>query len=67
MWSNATDLTGVRWRTSSYTNGGNDAQCVEMACLEERRAIRDSKNPTGPALSFATRSFQAFLTEISGR
>ncbi|MBM7773677.1 hypothetical protein JOD54_003881 [Actinokineospora baliensis] len=37
----------VRWRKSSYS-GGNNGQCVELAhTLTE---LRDSKNPTGPAL-----------------
>lgn len=39
----------IRWRKSTYTNGGGDAQCVELA--HTRDSIRDSKNPTGPVLS----------------
>ena len=61
MWTRATDLSGVRWRTSSYTNGGSDPQCVELACLDDCGAIRDSKNPSGPALIFPTGAFQAFI------
>jgi len=40
------------WRKSSYSSdqGGN---CVEVADLNGGgRAVRDSKNPTGPALTF---------------
>lgn len=66
MWTRATDLSGVRWRTSSYTNGGSDPQCVELACLNDGGAIRDSKNPGGPALIFPTRAFQAFIA-FAGR
>lgn len=61
MWTRATDLSGVRWRTSSYTNGGSDPQCVELACLDDSGAIRDSKNPSGPALIFPKGAFQAFI------
>ena len=61
MWTRATDLPGVRWRTSSYTNGGSDPQCVELACLNDGGAIRDSKNPSGPALIFPMAAFQAFI------
>jgi hypothetical protein len=45
-----TDLTAARWHksTRSGSNGGN---CVEVAAnLPGIVAIRDSKNPTGPAL-----------------
>ncbi|MFJ6674363.1 DUF397 domain-containing protein [Actinosynnema sp. NPDC091369] len=61
----ATGLTGARWRKSSRSNGGGGAQCVELACLEAGRAVRDSKAPTGPALLFAARAFQAFMAEAA--
>ncbi|MGH3830159.1 MAG: DUF397 domain-containing protein, partial [Pseudonocardiaceae bacterium] len=40
----------VGWRTSSYssTNGA----CVEVVPAPEGILVRDSKNPTGPALTF---------------
>jgi hypothetical protein len=43
------DLTGVKWRKSSYTtsNGGN---CVEVAGAPGVIAVRDSKDPDGPVL-----------------
>ncbi|MEU4807520.1 DUF397 domain-containing protein [Actinosynnema sp. NPDC023587] len=54
----------LRWRKSSFTNTGNDPQCVELACPSaDRRAVRDSKQPDGPMLSFPARAFHAFLTE----
>ena len=40
------DLSAARWRKSSRSAGNNGA-CVELANLG---AVRDSKNPTGPAL-----------------
>jgi Domain of unknown function (DUF397) len=37
---------GRRWRRSSFSSNGAD--CVELATAG---AVRDSKNPGGPALS----------------
>ncbi|MEV0676733.1 DUF397 domain-containing protein [Actinosynnema sp. NPDC050436] len=55
-------LNGARWRKSSYTNGGGDAQCVELACLSGEIAVRDSKQPASAVLVFPHRAFRAFLT-----
>ncbi|MFC5748384.1 DUF397 domain-containing protein [Actinomadura rugatobispora] len=43
------DLTGAKWRKSSYTssNGGN---CVELAGDAGVVAVRDSKDTNGPVL-----------------
>lgn len=38
-----------RWRKSSYSGGGQGGDCVEVSSLG---ALRDSKNPAGPALRF---------------
>jgi hypothetical protein len=49
----------VAWRKSSYsTSQGN---CVEVARLVPATAVRDSKNPTGPFLTFPTPAWTAFL------
>jgi hypothetical protein len=50
----------VRWRKSSYSNNG--AGCVELAVLDQATAVRDSKHPGGPVLTFAAPSFHTFLT-----
>ncbi|MET9427030.1 DUF397 domain-containing protein [Streptomyces sp. NPDC003036] len=54
------DLTGAEWRKSSYssTNGG---ECVEIAAQPCRVAVRDSKNPEGPAFTVAPAAFTAFV------
>lgn len=49
-----------RWRKSSRSVG-NPQQCVEVAHVSEATAVRDSKNPTGPVLSFSAVAFGAFL------
>lgn len=46
----ADDLGELSWRKSSRSGSGG-GQCVEAAHLHDGRvAVRDSKNPHGPAL-----------------
>ncbi|ALC23497.1 DUF397 domain-containing protein [Streptomyces pristinaespiralis] len=52
-------LTDVRWRKSSYS-GDTGGECVEVADLTPHVAVRDSKNPGGPALSITPAAFAAF-------
>jgi hypothetical protein len=57
------DLTGMRWRKSSFsggTGGGNDS-CVEVAFTGSITALRDSKNATGPALLLPAAAWTALL------
>ncbi|MCX4387694.1 DUF397 domain-containing protein [Micromonospora peucetia] len=61
------DLTVAQWRktTRSSSNGGN---CVEVADnLPGVVAVRDSKDPAGPALTFAPAAWHAFVTQVAGR
>ncbi|WP_063040608.1 DUF397 domain-containing protein [Nocardia pseudovaccinii] len=54
------DLSGAKWFKSSRSGGGKD--CVEVAFLESGNiGVRDSKNPTGPALVFAPGEWDAFV------
>ncbi|HEV7449948.1 MAG TPA: DUF397 domain-containing protein [Pseudonocardiaceae bacterium] len=54
---------GVGWRTSSYS--GTSGTCVEVADLNDgHRAVRDSKNPTGPALTFTPTEWTAFTAAV---
>jgi hypothetical protein len=58
------DLTHADWRKTSYsgTNGGN---CVEVARnLPGVVAVRDSKNPGGPALVFTPADWEAFTARL---
>ncbi|MGY4101394.1 DUF397 domain-containing protein [Nocardia sp. R16R-3T] len=53
------DLTGADWFKSSRS-GGN-ANCVEVAFLPNNHVgVRDSKNPSGPALVFTPAEWSAF-------
>ena len=56
---NAPELGNVRWKKSSRSSG--DGQCVEWARLSDTVAVRDSKNPAGPVLVFASAEWTAFV------
>jgi len=61
------DLPDVRWLRSSYSTGANN--CVETARPVTGRwagllAVRDSKDPAGPALLFSPESWAGFTTAI---
>jgi Domain of unknown function (DUF397) len=52
------------WRKSSYSNGAGGA-CVEIADLDSGwRAVRDSKDPAGPALTFSPGEWTAFIAGV---
>ncbi|GAA5176854.1 DUF397 domain-containing protein [Rugosimonospora acidiphila] len=54
------DLSRAVWRKSS-ASGPNCDNCVEVAFVDEAIAVRDSKNPTGPALIFTQDEWDAFV------
>ncbi|PPJ33247.1 DUF397 domain-containing protein [Nocardia nova] len=57
------DPTEAKWFKSSRSSGGKD--CVETAFLDNGHVgIRDSKNPTGPALVFTPAEWDAFTTDL---
>ncbi|MEU4472930.1 DUF397 domain-containing protein [Micromonospora sp. NPDC023888] len=61
------DLTNAIWRKSrrSGSSGGN---CVEVADnLGDVIAVRDSKDPAGPALTFGPTAWRAFIAQVSER
>lgn len=57
------DLSRAVWRKSSKSQDGGG--CVEVAELDQQHvAVRDSKNPTGPALIFRRDQWSAFLASL---
>ncbi len=59
-----TDLAGAVWRKSSRSNG-NGGDCVEVADLPDgSRAVRDSKDRSGPTLLFTPSEWQAFVEGV---
>jgi hypothetical protein len=65
----APDLPRARWRKSSYSNG-TGGSCVEIAPLagipgtNDDIAVRDSKDPNGPALTFTASQWREFAAAI---
>jgi hypothetical protein len=58
------DIDGAIWRKSSYS-GGNGGNCVEVARnLPGIIAVRDSKDPAGPALTFTRDNWADFAAGI---
>jgi hypothetical protein len=53
------DLTKAQWRKSSRSSG--NGACVEAADLHEAIAVRDSKDPDGPRLTFSRQAWTAFV------
>ena len=63
------DMTGAVWRKS--TRSGNGGNCVEVATNRVAAAgivaVRDSKDPTGPALTFTAAEWCAFIGGTQAR
>jgi hypothetical protein len=55
----APELAGAVWHKSSRSNG--QGQCVEVARLDRAVAVRDSKDPAGPVLTFTSAEWAAFI------
>ncbi|HSZ43502.1 MAG TPA: DUF397 domain-containing protein [Trebonia sp.] len=57
------DLSQAIWRKSGYSGGATN--CVEVAGnLPPIVAVRDSKDPSGPALTFACGTWDAFTATV---
>lgn len=53
----------TNWRKSSRSGGGDN--CVEVAFAEGHTVgVRDSKNPTGPILTFTAARWHAFTRSV---
>ncbi|GAB1693679.1 DUF397 domain-containing protein [Krasilnikovia sp. M28-CT-15] len=56
------DFAGAVWRKSTRS-GSNGGDCVEVADnLPDIIAVRDSKDRSGPILTFTPDEWEAFLT-----
>ena len=56
------DLSRAAWRKSSYS--GNTGNCVEVAIKDSVVAVRDSKNPDGPKLTFSSQDWASFIRRL---
>lgn len=54
----------AQWKKSSFSGGGEGNDCVEIANLHTRVAIRDSKAPAQGTLSFPAAPFTAFISNL---
>jgi hypothetical protein len=64
--SRSPDLTAAVWRKAGRSQ--EQGACVEVADLAGAVAVRDSKNPTGPALAFPRDAWRSFAVLVkSGR
>ncbi len=53
----------LSWRTSSYSGNGNN--CVEVAPDGGSVLVRDTKDRSGPVLTFTAVQWTAFLAEVA--
>ncbi|MGK5628503.1 DUF397 domain-containing protein [Streptomyces sp. URMC 123] len=64
--NSSNEPSGTEWVKSSYSNAGGGG-CVEWAPGVATRGvvpIRDSKDPSGPALLFRPDAWSAFVTAV---
>ncbi|MGH3913811.1 MAG: DUF397 domain-containing protein, partial [Pseudonocardiaceae bacterium] len=55
-------LPPAMWRKSTYSN--DQGACVEVTDLGDGRAVRDSKDPTGPVLITSPAQWAAFTSAL---
>jgi Domain of unknown function (DUF397) len=59
----ATELADARWRKSSVSN--SQGACVELARLDDGEfAVRNSRNPEGPALIYTQAEIAALIEGV---
>lgn len=51
--------SNLAWRKAQSSTG--NGACVEVASMNDMVAVRDSKNPKGPALTYTAAEWRAFL------
>jgi uncharacterized protein DUF397 len=54
------DLTNAQWMTTTHA-GPDGENSVEVAFVGSAIAVRDAKNPDGPALIFTAAEWDAFV------
>ena len=58
------ETTGaLSWRKASYSSG-NGGDCIEVASAPRTVAVRDTKDPAGPALAFSPEGWREFTRRV---
>ncbi|MEE1841906.1 DUF397 domain-containing protein [Streptomyces sp. NPDC088190] len=61
---NTPNLSGVKWRASTYSGGNNE--CLEVADnIPHLIPVRDSKRPTGPVITFSPDAWRTFTSDLA--
>lgn len=58
-------LVTAGWRKSTFSTGEAGSNCIEVAFVGPAAALRDSKNPDGPALVVPVSTFQRCIDAVS--
>jgi hypothetical protein len=53
----------MAWKKSSFS-GGSDDNCLEARLVEGGAEVRNSKNPDGPAITYTTGEWAAFVAGV---
>jgi hypothetical protein len=61
----ALDLSRAEWHTSTRSVGNGN--CVEVAAIGGRVAVRDSKDRHGSVLTFPPSAWRAFVASVHPR
>ncbi|MGA5522171.1 DUF397 domain-containing protein [Streptomyces pseudogriseolus] len=61
----AGDAAELTWFKSSYSDGTDGNSCVELALTPRTVHVRDSKDVTGPSLTFASAAWARFIPYAS--
>lgn len=59
------DPAAIRWRTSTYSGSHNN--CVEIAPVPDRVAIRDTKNRAAGTIAVPRQAWAAFIGSLASR
>lgn len=65
--TSARDASGLDWFKSSYSSSSEGDSCVEVAKAPGATHVRDSKNLSGPQLTFGETAWAGFVPYAARR
>jgi hypothetical protein len=57
-------MSEIRWRKSSYSGGGENGECVEVALNAYGVGVRDTKDRQGGQLAVTADGWAAFVRGV---